>query len=290
MSVHTEFPTTSTQLAVQNEKRTKQLEAKAGSKTECRAADLWALFCRNGCRWRHNWQQEGETQLARSASEDLTKIKSMKTPSIFAVSSWWSKFEANANPPQSCQLWNPHHEVKHQRHQRCFWSIPCTGHWRIAPSGADHFSTSRGTIRNARHLSKGLLRSDGGESDRPAFMVNHPFSEKKTCQMVIFLGQNPEKKKTFSDTKKNCGKRQKPQIVSAWVCYPSTSIVYYPTSWNWKNDMLGLSVLNFHMGPEVCSNKRRSHWKPRQFSPMDSPRSAFAIEICAFCGAGQNLS
>jgi hypothetical protein len=54
--------------------------------------------------------------------------------------------------------------------------------------------------------------------------------------------------------------------------------------------MLGLSVLNFHMGPEVCSNKRRSHWKPRQFSPMDSPRSAFAIEICAFCGAGQNLS
>ena len=202
MSVHTEFPTTSTQLAVQNEKRTKQLEAKAGSKTECRAADLWALFCRNGCRWRHNWQQEGETQLARSASEDLTKIKSMKTPSIFAVSSWWSKFEANANPPQSCQLWNPHHEVKHQRHQRCFWSIPCTGHWRIAPSGADHFSTSRGTIRNARHLSKGLLRSDGGESDRPAFMVNHPFSEKKTCQMVIFLGQNPEKKNIFRHQKK----------------------------------------------------------------------------------------
>ena len=234
MSVHTEFPTTSTQLAVQNEKRTKQLEAKAGSKTECRAADLWALFCRNGCRWWHNWQQEGETQLARSASEDLTKINIKNDENAIHLRCFFMmvdpKSEANANPPQRCQLWNPHHEVKHQRHQRCFWSIPCTGHWspHLAPTIFRH---PGGRSETPDIFQKGCCDRTAAKAigRRPWWIIL--FRKQKHVKWSSFWGKTRKKKK------KNIFRHQKKKWKAAkktncqWVCYPSTSIVDYPTSW-----------------------------------------------------------
>ena len=190
----------------------------------------------------------------------------MKTPSIFAVSSWWLIQNLK-------QMQTRHRDASFETHTMRSSTSGTSAAFGQFPA----LVTDRPIWRRAffdiqgddpkRPTSFKRLRSDGGESDRPAFMVNHPFSETKTCQMVIFLGQNPG------------------------FAIPALRSFTIRQVERKKHDMLGLAVLNFH-GPEVCSNKRRSHWKPRHFSPMDSPRSAFAIEICAFCGAGagQNLS